>query len=122
MRFLIVDDSKTMRSILASFAHKHGFATAEAEDGIAACNLLENDTQFDAILIDWDMPKMTGIELLKIIRSDPSFNPIKTMMVTAQSNFDCVTEAIMAGADDYLMKPLNEDMFVDKLRLLGLLA
>jgi two-component system, chemotaxis family, chemotaxis protein CheY len=122
MRFLIVDDSKTMRSILASFAHKQGFATAEAEDGVDACNLLENDTQFDAILIDWDMPKMTGIELLKIIRSDPSFDHIKTMMVTAQSNYDCVTEAIMAGADDYLMKPLNEGMFVDKLRLLGLVA
>lgn len=122
MRCLIIDDSKTMRSILASFAHNHGFTTAEAEDGIAACHLLEHDSNFDAILIDWDMPRMSGIELLKIIRADPAHDRIKTMMVTAQSNYDCVTEAIMAGADDYLMKPLNEDMFVDKLRLLGLLA
>ena len=122
MRLLIIDDSKTMRSILASFAQKHGCETAQAEDGVDACSVLETDRNFDAILIDWDMPKMSGIELLKIIRSDPSMNDIKTMMVTAQSNYDCVSEAIMAGADDYLMKPLNEDMFVDKLRLLGLLT
>ena len=122
MRFLIVDDSKTMRSILSSFARQHGFETVDAEDGIAACEVLENDTNFDAILIDWDMPRMTGIELLKIIRANPTLDSIKAMMVTAQSNYDCVTEAIMAGADDYLMKPLNEDMFVDKIRLLGLLA
>ncbi len=122
MRLLIVDDSKTMRSILASFATKHGGEPVEAEDGIAACEILEQDTDFEAILIDWDMPRMTGIELLKIMRSNPGLNHIKAMMVTAQSNYDCVTEAIMLGADDYLMKPLNEDMFVDKLRLLGLLA
>ncbi len=122
MRFLIVDDAKTMRSILASFAHKHGCETVEAEDGIAACEVLEQDGDFEAILIDWDMPRMTGIELLKIMRANPALHHIKAMMVTAQSNYDCVTEAIMAGADDYLMKPLNEDMFVDKLRLLGLVA
>ncbi|MCC5022446.1 MAG: response regulator [Candidatus Synoicihabitans palmerolidicus] len=68
------------------------------------------------------MPRMTGIELLQIIRADPSHHQIKTMMVTAQSNYDCVTEAIMAGAEDYLMTPPTEDMFVDKLRLLGLLT
>ena len=122
MRFLIVDDSKTMWSNLSSFARQQGFETVDAEDSSAACEVHENDTNFDAILIDWDMPRMTGIELLKIIRANPTLDSIKAMMVTAQSNYDCVTEAIMAGADDYLMKPLNEEMFVDKIRLLGLLA
>lgn len=122
MRLLLVDDSKTMRSILASYAGNLGIESVGAEDGIAALDTLQRDSDFDAVLIDWDMPRMDGITLLKELRADPAFDHIKTMMVTAQSSYDRLSEALTLGADDYLMKPIDEAMFTDKLRLLGLVA
>jgi two-component system, chemotaxis family, chemotaxis protein CheY len=122
MRILIVDDSKAMRSILTAYAGNQGIQSEAAEDGLVALEKLKIDTDFDAILIDWDMPRMDGIALLKAVRSDPALDAIKTMMVTAQGSYDCLSEALTLGADDYLMKPIDEDMFVDKLRLLGLVA
>lgn len=120
MRLLIVDDSQTMRSILSTYARNLGATVVEASDGLDALDKLQLDADFDAVLIDWDMPRMNGLELLKIIRGDPKFDTIKTMMVTAQSSYEGVTTALTFGADDYLMKPLDEAMFVDKLRVLGL--
>lgn len=122
MRLLIVDDSQTMRSILSTYSRNLGATTVEAVDGIDALEKLQADADFDAVLIDWDMPRMNGLELLKIIRGDPKFDDIKTMMVTAQSSYEGVTTALTFGVDDYLMKPLDEAMFVDKLRVLGLVA
>lgn len=121
MRLLIVDDSKTMRSILSAYARQLACETVEAEDGRLALERLERDSDFDAVLIDWDMPNMNGLELLKEIRGNPQFDGIKAMMVTSQSSFDRVSQALTIGADDYLMKPLDEAMLADKLRLLGLL-
>lgn len=121
MRLLIVDDSKTMRSILSAYARQLDCETVEAEDGRLALDRLEYDSDFDAVLIDWDMPNMNGLELLKHIRGNPQFDGIKAMMVTSQSSFDRVSQALTIGADDYLMKPLDEAMLADKLRLLGLL-
>ncbi len=121
MRLLIVDDSKTMRSILSAYARQLACETVEAEDGRLALDRLEHDSDFDAVLIDWDMPNMNGLELLKEIRGNPQFDGIKAMMVTSQSSFDRVSQALTIGADDYLMKPLDEAMLADKLRLLGLL-
>lgn len=122
MRILIVDDSKAMRSILTAYAGNQGIQSEAAEDGLVALEKLKIDTDFDAILIDWDMPRMDGIALLKAVRSDPALDAIKAMMVTAQGSYDCLSEALTLGADDYLMKPIDEEMFVDKLRLLGLVA
>jgi two-component system chemotaxis response regulator CheY len=111
-----------MRTILCSYAKSNGFETVEAVDGVDALAKLETEAAFDAAMIDWDMPRMNGFELLKIIRADPRFNEMKAMMVTAQSNQESLTAALSAGADDYLMKPLDEEMFADKLRVLGLIA
>ncbi|AOS45615.1 Chemotaxis protein CheY [Lacunisphaera limnophila] len=121
MRLLIVDDSKTMRSLLCSYAQDIQGETVEAADGLEALARLEEQvTPFDAALLDWDMPRMNGLELLKAIRTEPRYDGMKIMMVTANSTQDGVIEALSAGADDYLMKPLDGEMFADKLRLLGL--
>jgi len=122
MRILIVDDSKTMRSILSTYAGNLAIQTQGAEDGLAALALLEKDHDFDAILIDWDMPRMDGITLLRAIKAEPAYDRMKTMMVTAQSCFDNLSQALNSGADDYLMKPIDEAMLTDKFRLLGLIA
>jgi two-component system chemotaxis response regulator CheY len=120
MKLLIVDDSRTMRSILASYARPLGFTVFEAADGKAALEQIARHQPFEAILIDWDMPVMNGIELLQILRANPTYAGVKLMMVTAQSSLGAVTEAVGLGADDYLMKPLNEEMFHDKMRCLAL--
>ncbi len=120
MRILIVDDSKAMRTILSNYAGRLGAETVDVPDGMAALERLDSDFQFDAALIDWDMPGMTGIELLKAIRARSEYDSMKTMMVTAQTSFSYVSEALAHGADDYLMKPLDEAMLAEKLRLLGL--
>ncbi|MFW6354306.1 MAG: response regulator [Verrucomicrobiota bacterium] len=122
MRLLIIDDSRTMRSILRAYAEEQGMETSEAGDGLEALERLRADGPFDAALIDWDMPRMDGITLLRELRQDPAYRELKTLMVTAQSSFENVTEAMLAGADDYLMKPLDEAMFLDKLRLIGVLT
>lgn len=122
MRLLIVDDSKTMRTMLSSYAQALNCEVAVAEDGVAALEKLEESTDYDAILIDWDMPRMNGLELLKVIKANPALDGAKTMMVTAQSSMDRVSEALTLGADDYLMKPFDEPMVADKLRLLGIVA
>lgn len=122
MRLLIVDDSKAMRGMLAAYARELGCETADAADGKLALARLEDAGPFDCVLLDWDMPVMDGLACLKEIRAHGAYDHTKVMMVTSQSSFDRVSEALAAGADDYLMKPMDEAMLADKLRLLGLLV
>ena len=120
MRILIVDDSKTMRAILVSYARNLECESVEAEDGEKALSYLDRDADFEAVLIDWDMPRMNGLELLRAIRADPRFDGLKALMVTSQTSYERVAEALNMGADDYLMKPLDAEMLAEKLRILGL--
>jgi len=122
MRFLIVDDSETMRGMLRVFSQRLGGRVAEAADGGAALTLLAASEPYDAILVDWDMPGVDGIGVLKAIRTSRAHARAKVMMVTAHTTMEHVAAALAAGADDYLMKPVDEDTFVVKLRLLGLVA
>ena len=122
MRFLVVDDSQTMRAILCTYARNLSIETVEAADGVEALERLGTSGPYDAVLIDWDMPRMNGMDLLKKIRADHANDSVRTLMITAQNTYEKVAEAISAGADDFLMKPLDEQMFVEKLCLLGLVS
>jgi len=122
MRLLVIDDSSTMRAILCTYSRNLGFETVEAEDGCQALERLQDSGPFEALLIDWDMPRMNGFQLLKAVRADASYANVKILMVTAQNTYEKVAEAISCGADDFLMKPMDEQMFVEKLCLLGLVA
>jgi two-component system chemotaxis response regulator CheY len=119
MKILIVDDMPVMRALLAAFCDSQGFEHVAAVDGKDALIQLALNHPFDLVLIDWDMPVMTGIELVKAIRANPSYNDMPLMMVTTRINQENVEEAIKEGADDYLMKPVTEEMFLEKLRILG---
>lgn len=122
MRLFIVDDSKAMRTMLAAYARELGYETKEAVDGFDALEQLEKDHDYEAVLLDWDMPRMDGITLLKLLREDRRFDSLKVMMVTAQGSYENVSNALELGANDYLMKPFDEQMFGEKMRILGLVV
>jgi len=123
MRMLIVDDSMTMRRYLHAIAGELAIEADQAVDGQDAMNRLDaRNAEFDVALVDWDMPRMNGVQFVRAVRARPCFSDMKLMMVTAHNAMADIREALAAGADDFLMKPLDVDMVADKLRLLGLLS
>ena len=122
MKMLIVDDSKAMRTYLQSLAAELSFQTEEAEDGRDGLGkLLKSDPRdpFDVVLVDWEMPVMNGLELVATVRRNRDFNSLKLMMVTTLNTVERVAEALEAGADDFLMKPVTRELLEEKLQILG---
>jgi two-component system chemotaxis response regulator CheY len=124
MKILIIDDSKTMRTLLASIAREMSFATVEAEDGIDGLKrLVQNDPRdpFDIVLVDWEMPRMNGVEFIRAVRRNEDFVDLKLLMITTLTSMEQVAAALEAGASDYLMKPVTKELLADKLQILGVI-
>ena len=123
MKALVVDDSQSMRNIVRANLGKLGIfdEIAEAENGLAALEKMENEGPFDMIFLDWYMPEMEGYDCLVKIRENPNWNDTKVMMVTTENQQENVIRAVMAGANEYLMKPFTPDMLEEKVKMvLGL--
>ncbi|MDD5328856.1 MAG: chemotaxis response regulator CheY [Sulfuricella sp.] len=115
MKFLIVDDFSTMRRILRNLLKELEFTNAdEAEDGVAALNKLRGG-QFDFVISDWNMPNMTGIELLQAIRADAALKHLPVLMVTAEAKKENIIAAAQAGASGYVVKPFTAAVLEEKL-------
>lgn len=115
MRILIVDDLATMRRIIRNTLKQLGFLNVEdAEDGQLAWNKL-NQGPFNFVISDWNMPNMSGIDLVKAIRQDPALKTIPFVMLTAQAEQKHVTEAMQAGATTYLVKPFTVEALKEKI-------
>jgi|SRR5215469_15080830 len=121
MHVLVVDDSKTIRSILKGYLTKWGFEVTEAVNGVDALARLKQMEHADLVLVDWNMPEMDGIAFVRAVRADPGYDALPLMMVTTNSELDHVSTALDAGANEYIMKPFNGDMVKEKLELLGFL-
>ena len=119
MRALIVDDSRFVRTILRGLLEKKGIECEEAADGQAGMDRLQAGLPFDLALVDWNMPVMDGLEMLKQLRSE-GFDTIKVMMVTTEAENDFILRALDADADEYMMKPFDGEALTEKLALLGL--
>jgi two-component system chemotaxis response regulator CheY len=119
MRALIVDDSRFVRGYLRGLLEEKGIECEEAGDGQAAMEQLHGGVPFDLALVDWNMPVMNGLEMLKQLRAD-GFSEIKVMMVTTEAENDFILRALDAGADEYLMKPFDDEALTEKLAMLGL--
>lgn len=119
MRALIVDDSRFVRSLLRGMLETRGFECEEAADGQAGLQKVRTDVPFDLALVDWNMPVMNGLEMLKGLRAE-GFGSVKVMMVTTEAENDFILQALDAGADEYLMKPFDEDGLAEKLALMEL--
>ncbi|MBU1196462.1 MAG: response regulator [Proteobacteria bacterium] len=115
IKILIVDDFATMRRILKNILKQLGFKNlVEADDGTTAWDVLEGQT-IDLIISDWNMPKMTGLELLKKVRASDSHKRIPFLMVTAEAQKQNVIEAVQAGVSNYVVKPFTAEAISDKL-------
>jgi two-component system chemotaxis response regulator CheY len=115
MRILIVDDFSTMRRIVKNLLGDLGFSnTAEADDGKTAWPMLESG-EFDFVVTDWNMPGMTGIELLRQIRSSPKTAKLPVLMVTAEAQKSQIIEAAQAGVNGYIIKPFTAATLKEKL-------
>lgn len=115
MKFLVVDDFSTMRRIVRGLLKELGFVNVEeAEDGAVALNMLKAET-FDFVVSDWNMPNMTGLELLKAIRADARLAHLPVLMVTAEAKKENIIEAAKAGASGYVVKPFTAATLDEKL-------
>jgi len=119
MKAIVVDDSGTMRRILKRMLVELGFEVAEAEDGVAALEWFRKNGSLDLALLDWNMPEMSGYDLLRFVRARREFDGMRIMMVTTESEMEKVAKALSAGADEYVMKPFTKEVITDKLSLLG---
>ena len=112
---LIVDDFSTMRRIMRNILRDLEFKTIlEAEDGTAALTVLETQ-KVDLIISDWNMPKMTGLELLKAVRADARYKDTPFLMVTAEAQKENVVEAVKAKVSNYIVKPFTAATLSEKL-------
>jgi two-component system chemotaxis response regulator CheY len=115
MKFLIVDDFSTMRRIIRNLLKELEFTNAdEAEDGVAALAKLRGGN-FEFVVSDWNMPNMTGIELLRAIRADDTLKHLPVLMVTAEAKKENIIEAAQAGASGYVVKPFTAVVLEEKL-------
>jgi two-component system chemotaxis response regulator CheY len=104
-----------MRKIVRNLLRQLGYQQIdEAEDGVVALRKLKS-TKYDMIICDWNMPNMTGIELLKEVRSDESLKAVPFLMVTAEANKENVIEAVKAGVSNYIVKPFTADTLSGKI-------
>jgi two-component system chemotaxis response regulator CheY len=115
MQILVVDDSSGMRRILASTLVRLGLPRPiEAEDGAAALDQLGRQ-QFDLVIIDWNMPGMSGLDLAHAIRSNPATEQLPLLMVTGNGGSDDVVRALRSGFGGYIVKPFSEDTLAQQL-------
>ena len=107
MKFLVVDDFSTMRRIITKLLHQLGYDDVqEAEDGARALKAIR-DGRVDFVITDWNMPNMTGLELLQQIRAKEDISDLPVLMVTAETKRDQIVAAAQAGIDDYIVKPFK---------------
>jgi len=118
MKILVVDDFSTMRRIIKNILLEIGYHNVEeAEDGNAAMQKLRGG-KFDFVITDWNMPNMSGLELLTAVRQDPSLMSTPVLMVTAEAAKENVISAVQAGVNNYIVKPFTAAVLKERIDLI----
>jgi two-component system chemotaxis response regulator CheY len=118
---LVIDDSRAMRAILGKQLRQLGYEVLEAGHGEEALErIAESPTQPVLALVDWNMPRMNGLEFVQAVRARPELAGLRLVMVTSETELAQVRAALDAGADEYLMKPFTPDALLAKLANVGL--
>ena len=115
LKVLVVDDFATMRKVIRNLLKQIGYENiVEAEDGVNALKVLKSQ-KIDLVVSDWNMPNMTGLDLLKNVRGDEELKSIPFLMVTAEGQKENVIQAVQAGVSNYIVKPFTPETFNAKL-------
>lgn len=115
MKILVVDDFSTMRRIIKNLLRDLGFTnTDEADDGNTALPMLQTG-KYDFLVTDWNMPGMTGIDLLRNVRADDNLKTLPVLMVTAEAKRDQIVAAAQAGVNGYVVKPFTAAVLKEKI-------
>lgn len=115
---LIVDDSSTIRKAISMILKPFGFNQHEAENGKIALEFCQNAMP-DIVIVDWNMPVMTGIEFLELVRKLENGHKPKILLCTTNAELEHIQEAIEKGADEYIIKPFTKEMIEEKLSMVG---
>jgi two-component system chemotaxis response regulator CheY len=119
MQALVIDDSRAMRLILGRMLRELSLEVADADNGRRALDLIDAGLDPALVLVDWNMPEMTGIEFLTTVRNPPYGSTARILMITTETDLPQVVQALESGADEYLMKPFTRESVYAKLQLLG---
>ena len=115
MKVLVVDDFATMRRIITNVLRQLGFEhIVEAEDGTHAVKILESE-KIDFVITDWNMPEMSGLDLVKAIRAKSDKNDLPVLMVTAEALQENIVAAARAGVNNYIVKPFDAGTLAEKI-------
>lgn len=116
MRIMVIEDEAVTRNLFIKFMGPLGYEVVEAVDGVDAFKKI--DDKIEIIFLDWLMPNMSGLEFLEQFRVNKKMSHVKIVMVTALSEIDNVVDAMEQGADDYIIKPFNSGVLVEKIKKL----
>mgnify|MGYP004703775039 CR=1 FL=1 len=117
MKLIAADDSRLVRGIIEKTVASIGYQTMPADNGREALNILETDGQdIKLVLLDWNMPVLNGIDVIKSMRGDERFKSIPVLMVSTETEDDKIKEALSAGAQGYLAKPFTPNQLIEAIR------
>lgn len=119
MRALIIDDSRANRMVLQRMLREFGFETAEAENALDAIWKLNTGEDIALITVDYNMPKMTGTQFVRVVREKPELGDVKILMITSDNTTQRRDEALQAGSNEFLVKPFTKEMIGEKLKMIG---
>jgi two-component system chemotaxis response regulator CheY len=109
-----------MRAILGRILRELGYEVLQAGNGREGLECLRKFGAADLALVDWNMPEMNGLDFLRAVRKQPTYDAMHLMMVTTETEIEHVTEALAGGASEYVMKPFTKEVILEKLQILGL--
>jgi two-component system chemotaxis response regulator CheY len=117
---LVVDDSRAVRIILGKILRELGYEVREAANGKEALEVMGVEkTAVKLMLVDWNMPEMNGLDLVKELRGNPELASVMVIMVTTETELDHMVAALEAGANEYVMKPFTKEILLEKLEMVG---
>ncbi len=119
MQALVIDDSRAMRALLVRILGDLGFTVAEAGNGREGLDHLQTVGVPDVVLVDWNMPEMSGIEFVEAVRSNRDYDTMRLVMVTTETEMTRVVKALGTGLDAYVMKPFTKEAVVEQLERIG---
>ncbi len=119
MRALVIDDSRAMRALLGRLLGEIGFSVEEAGNGREGLEHLQAHGIPDVVLVDWNMPEMSGFEFVQAVRANRDYDAVRLIMVTTETEMTRVVKALGAGLDAYVMKPFTKEAVVEQLERIG---